>query len=85
MSLRRLLDILIPRFMTENAAVDNTYCDHCDNPHLVAICCMDDVEPGEEFEGIVTMSFFNLFGFALFPKQVGDVRPWVNPHDEVKA
>lgn len=81
MNLRLLLDILVPRFITEDYALMNGYCDDCDEPHLMPICAMEHVEPGEEFDAIVTMSCFNLFGWALFPRMVGEVRPWVNPHD----
>ncbi|MNO80850.1 hypothetical protein D3C76_720700 [compost metagenome] len=85
MTLGRLLDILVPRFITEDVALINAYCDDCDHPHLMPVCCLADVDPDEEFDAIGTMSCFNLFGWALFAKLVGDVRPWVNPHDGVRS
>lgn len=82
MNLLRLLDIIVPRFMTEDAAAEAHYCDHCNEPHYQPICSMKDIEPGEVFDGIVTMRFFNLFGMALFARyDMNSVRPWVNPHD----
>lgn len=45
------------------------------------VCSMADVHPEEEFDGIATVQTFNLFGLALFPKQVGEIKPWKNPHD----
>ena len=76
--IKKLLNIITPRFITGDAAVI-----------LVAsvyepVCSMSDIGPDEEFDGIITMSFFNFFGFAFFARQIGDVRPWLNPHDKVK-
>ena len=79
--LARFLDILAPRFITEDVACIEDYCDHCDEPHLMPVCCMADVEPGEVFDGIVKMSGFNLLGLMICQRVVGDVQPWVNPHD----
>lgn len=78
----RFLDILIPRFITEDAAAELEQCEHCDGPHYFPVCALADVRPGEVFDGIVTMEFFNLFGFALFARyDESSVRPFVNPHD----
>lgn len=82
MNLRKLFDILIPRFITEDVAVEVAYCSHCDEAHPQPVCCMADVEPDDVFDGIMTMSCFNLFGLGLFPRQVSEIRPWVNPHDK---
>lgn len=71
-----LLDLLVPRFITEDVAIDG----NAQNGYSV-VCCMEDVDPGEQFSGIATIRCFNLFGFALFAKQIGDIRPWVNPHN----
>lgn len=83
-TIRKWLDILVPRFLTEDVAVSVTYCGHCDEPHLQPVCAMTDVEPGERFDGIMTMRCFNLFGRGLFARQVGEIRPWVSPHDSRK-
>jgi hypothetical protein len=84
MNLSRVLDILIPRFMTEDAAADLHFCDHCNKPHPQPVCSMKDIEPGEVFAGIMTVRFFNLFGLSLFPRFDGVMRPWVNPHDKAE-
>lgn len=88
MSLRNLLDALIPRFMTEEVAVEE-YSDYFNcigiDAQYEIVCSMRDIKPGERFDGIATMRVFNLFGMGLFPKQIGEVRPWVNPHDKVPA
>lgn len=85
MSLRRILDILVPRFITEDAAAEVTFCGHCDEPHPQPVCSMLDIQPGEQFDGIITMRFFNLFGLTLFQRWDGVMRPWVNPHDKAKS
>lgn len=70
MNIRQLFDIILPRFITEDVALhDNGDC-------YEIVCCMSDIQEGERFDGIVTMRTFNLFGLAIFPKQVGEVRPW---------
>lgn len=80
-TLRQLLDILIPRFITEDAAAELERCEHCDGPHYFPVCALADVKPGEVFDGIITIRGFNLFGWVLFSRLVGDPRPFVNPHD----
>jgi hypothetical protein len=76
----RLLDILIPRFVTEDVACLEVICDHCDELHLLPVCSMESVEPGEVFDAIVPFSCFNLFGWVLFSRPVGEPMPFVNPH-----
>ena len=85
MTLSKLLDIMIPRFITEDVAVERRVCDDCCEEHYEIACSMLDIEPGERFDGIATMRGFNLFGMLLFPRQVGVVRPWVNPWDGVSV
>lgn len=79
--LGRVLDILLPRFVTEDVACVEDYCGHCDELHLIPVCPLAHVDPGERFDAIVPISCFNLFGWALFSKQVGEPREFVNPHD----
>jgi len=69
--LLRILDVLIPRFLDEDVVVEL----RDDGYHL--LFPMSEVEPHEVFDGIVTMRTFNFFGIALFPKQIGEVRPFV--------
>lgn len=71
-----LLDALIPRFVTEDVALAGN-----EQQGYRIVCCVDDIEPDERFDGIATIKCFNLFGFGLFPQQVGEVRSWINPHD----
>lgn len=84
MTLKRLLNTLIPRFVTEDAAAVVTHCGHCDDEHPQPVCAMSDVRPGEVFDGIMTMRSFRLFGRGLFPSFDGEMRPWKNPHDQVR-
>ena len=81
MKLRALLDLLIPRFVTEDAALEIHCCGDCQTEHYRPVCALQDVRPGEVFDGIATIRFLNVFGLALFGRSVGEVRPWVNPHD----
>lgn len=71
------LDTLFPRFTTREFAMKQV---GRSSLHDI-VCRLDDVKPGERFDGIATISSFRLFGLALFPKQIGQVRPWRNPHD----
>lgn len=77
MSLPRTLSILIPRFITREFAMKQV---GRSSLHDI-VCLMDDVKPGERFDGVGTISSFSLFGMDLFQKQIGQVRPWRNPHD----
>jgi hypothetical protein len=74
MGIKQIFDILIPRFMTEDVALMET-----DEGYEI-VCAMSDIEHGEEWDGIATMKMFNMFGFAMFPRQIGEVRPWINPN-----
>lgn len=76
-----ILDILVPRFINDEVAVQRVgrSCMH------EIVCSMKDISIGERFDGVATMQAFNLFGFGLFPKQIGEIRPWVNPHDKAKS
>ena len=69
-TLRDLADILVPRFLTEEVALDAV------GDQFEIICSMADIQPEEEYDAVATMQVFNLFGFALFPKLVGEPRPW---------
>ena len=51
---------------------------------MIRVAALADVEPGEVFDGIITMRAFNLFGMVLFPSFDGEMRPWKNPHDQVR-
>lgn len=68
--LKHLLDLLMPSFITEDVALELLE----DGYHPV--CSMDDVRPGEQFDGIVAMRSFTWMGMAFAPKVIGEVRPW---------
>ncbi|WP_273761552.1 hypothetical protein [Aeromonas hydrophila] len=68
--MKYLMDLLVPRFITEDVALELLE----DGYHPV--CSMDDVRPGERFDGIVAMRSFTWLHVALFPRIVGEVRPW---------
>lgn len=72
-------DILVPRFVDDEMACNDLGGDEYELLELGA------VEPGERFDCIITVRSFNLFGYGLFPKQIGEGRPFVNPHDEHHA
>jgi len=65
-----VLDICIPRFIDDEVALQDV------GDHMEIVCSMKDVQNGESFDGIATMRGFNLFGFMLFNKMVGEVRPF---------
>lgn len=80
-----VIDCLIPRFITEDAPAIVQYCGHCDKPHPSPAGSMMLVKPGDVFDGIISVRYFNLFGLALCMRWNDDVmRPWVNPHDKAK-
>lgn len=68
-------DLLVPRFLTEDVALVFTP----DGPDVA--CSMINIAPGETFDAIVTLRSFTWLGVCMFPRQIGAVRPWVNPHD----
>lgn len=70
MNLAKLLDIIIPRLLTEDVALTEV------GDHYEIACSMADVRPSERFDAVATMRTFNLFGMALSPTMVGEPRPW---------
>jgi len=68
--MKDFLDWLIPRFLTERTAfelVDDEY---------YAVCPMEMVPDGVEFDAVGTVRCFNLFGIALFGSLVGELEDW---------
>lgn len=72
-----ILDILIPRFITEAYAC--TSIEENGEDFLLPALPAHLVNKGEEFEGVVTLKYFSLFGFGLFEKVIGDGRDFVYP------
>jgi hypothetical protein len=68
--MNRLLDILLPRFITEEVALTDA------GDHLEIACSMADVKPGERFAAVATVRTLNLFGMGLFPTMIGEPREW---------
>ncbi|AKJ73847.1 putative membrane protein [Salmonella phage 38] len=76
-----LFDILCPRFIKEEVAFVN----HESQQDLwIPLCALSDVTESDEVGMVGTMRSFNLFGFALFPKLIGELHPY-NPDEEVEA
>ena len=75
-----LLDLLLPRFITEEAAMELV------DGEWQPVCSMEDVEPGEVFDGVGTIKGFNLFGRMIRPQLIGDPKPWpAEPLQDVSA
>lgn len=66
-----LLDLLVPRFITEDVALelqaDGSY---------VTVMPLDIVEPGAHFDAVCRVCAFTWFGIAWFGWQTGDPRPF---------
>lgn len=69
--LYKFYDIFFPRFITEEVVIM-----YDEEGVGQLICRLEDVFEDEVFDGIVTVRSFNLFGYAIFPTMVGDVKPW---------
>ncbi len=81
----RIAGFFIPHFATDEVAVNFGTCD-CGNPKCIKIACLvGDIEPLERFDGIHTVRAFAFLWWGFFPRLVGEVRPFVNPHDEVAS
>lgn len=74
------IDIVIPRFIKEEVAFGAV-----DADTVIPICALADVQPEDtEIIAVGTMRSFNLFGVALFPKLVGELRPY-EPDGEMES
>lgn len=67
--MNKFLDILIPRFITEDVALRLN-----ENDEYEVVCSMKDLGEYEQADAVMSMTSFNLFGLALFPKAAGAVR-----------
>ena len=63
--MNRILDTLIPRFITEDVALI-----YGDDGDLYPLCALSDLGDSEHCDAIGTFRSFNLFGFALFPEMI---------------
>lgn len=58
-----IFDILIPRFRTSDFCLEGNDAEGYD-----AVCEYTSRDIGERFDKIASISYFQLFGFVLFPK-----------------
>ncbi|MCG7598866.1 hypothetical protein MHM84_03645 [Halomonas sp. McH1-25] len=76
--IRRLMDIMVPRFITEDVACYEGE----DGISYPAFCMADfDHEHDEAPDAIIRMRSFNLFGFSILPRMAGEVMEydeWLN-------
>lgn len=79
MSLLGILSALIPHWTRDDWAVEQLA-----DGSVEVVKTLDYVRPGETFDGIVTLSNFSWFGFCWGGDGETLMRPWVNPHDEVR-
>ncbi len=63
--MNKFLDILIPRFITEQVAGN-----YMEDGSFWPICNESDLDSNDAYDAIITVRTFNLFGFGLFPKFV---------------
>lgn len=77
-----VLDICIPRFISEEVAFALLE-EGEDGDSYIPICCMKDItDEDDDVVMVGTMRSFNLFGFALFPKLIGELHPY-DPYEEI--
>lgn len=75
--LRFLIDILVPRFITEDVAL--SFSGHgaaTDWGNYAIVCSMADVGPDEWFDGVATVDSFQFLGFGV-TYRIGNFRRWV--------
>jgi hypothetical protein len=58
-----MLDMLIPRFITEDVALIGT-----ERYGFEILCALKYVEPDDDYNLIGRATVFNLFGLGLFPR-----------------
>lgn len=78
--LRRVSDLLLPRFVTEDVAIvfdggdDGTQCDY------VIVRRMADLRPGDRFDAVATADSFSWLGGRIgVTYRVGKFRMWPEP------
>lgn len=79
-----VLDICIPRFICEEVAFTLVE-EGEDGDCYVPVCSMKDItDEDDDIVMVGTMKSFNLFGFALMPKLIGELRPY-NPYEKIEG
>lgn len=77
--LLRAVDILTPRFIKEEVGFieyEGAY---------VPLCALVDVDEDDNVVMAGTMRSFNFFGFALFPKLLGNLREYPEKDEHVQV
>lgn len=69
----------LPRFVTADYAVKRVG----RSSIYEIVCVMGDVRPGERFDAIAQYSHLAIGNWGFFPRQVGSIRAFVNPHSTV--
>lgn len=67
-----LLDMLVPRFITERVVFDYSEEDDA----YVPVCPVADLQPHEEFPYVCSVRGFNLFGMMVRPVQMTELEPY---------
>lgn len=68
-------DLLAPRFLTEDVALQFVGGDRTDLGSYEIVCCMNDVQPGEAFDAVATVDSLGWLNIGI-PACVRNVRPW---------
>lgn len=79
-AIKNYFDCYLPRFITEDVVCRiisrrDTGSEYLDTVEMVKP--LHWVEPGEDFDYIVTLRFFNLFGRAIFTQHIGEPRHFI--------
>lgn len=67
--------LLIPRFITEKVAIEHNGGEDGGWADWDIVCSLEDVEPGEVFDGIATVDAFTWLGRGV-TYRIGDFQPW---------
>lgn len=74
-----IFDIIAPRFVEEEMAVNVLVSDDGDEVLVIDFYPYKLVKPPLKFDGVLNVRYFNLFGFALFTKPISELRPFSYP------
>lgn len=70
-------DVLMPRFVTREVAF--VLCEEIEGgsqDEYMPLCDMEDLHEDDDVHMVGTIRSFNLFGFGLFPKLIGELHPF---------
>lgn len=70
---KRLLDFILPRFVTEDVVFEELICrGHVDS--WSPACAVSEIKPGERYEKIGTIRRFKFLGMSYGIQLVGELR-----------